>query len=56
VCKLPLLSLTAMSMMTVSGKSKLLSVGLCTRTRRRCKVAEEGVHLYGEVNTLMTSS
>jgi hypothetical protein len=33
-----------------------LSVGFRARACRRSRVAEEGFHLYGEVNTLMTSS
>jgi hypothetical protein len=32
-------------MTTVSGKSRLLSVGFRTEARRRCRVVEEGFHL-----------
>jgi hypothetical protein len=41
-----------MPMMTVSGMSRLLSAGFRTGTHRRCRVVEEGFHLYGEVNVL----
>jgi hypothetical protein len=38
------------------GSPDFNSVGFCTEARHRCRVAEEGFHLLGEVNTLMTSS
>jgi hypothetical protein len=38
---------------TISGKSRLLRSGLRTRTHRRCRVVEEGLHLLGEVNALI---
>jgi hypothetical protein len=41
-----------MSLMAVTGKSKLLNVACRTEARRRCRVAEEGFHLSGEVNVL----
>jgi hypothetical protein len=53
VCRSLLLSLSAMSMMAVSGNSRLLSAGFCTEARRRCRVAEEGFHLYGKLITLL---
>jgi hypothetical protein len=40
-----LLSLPAMLMAVVSGKSRLLSVGFCTEFRHRCRVVEKGFHL-----------
>jgi hypothetical protein len=33
-----------------------LNAGFCAGAYRRCRVDVEGFHLYGEVNTLMTSS
>jgi hypothetical protein len=45
-------SLPAMPLTAVSGRSKLLSAGFCTEARCRHRVAEEGLHLYGEVNVL----
>jgi hypothetical protein len=33
-----------------------LSAGFCVGAHRRCRVAEEGFHLSGEVNTLIMSS
>jgi hypothetical protein len=45
-----------MPLMASGGKSKLLSAEFRIGTRRKCRVAEEGFHLYCEVNTLMTSS
>jgi hypothetical protein len=38
-------SLQVMSMTTVSGKSRLLSVGFRTGARRKHRVAEGGLHL-----------
>jgi hypothetical protein len=48
----PLLSFPAKSLMAVSGKSRLLSAGFHTGARRRHRVAEGGLHLWGEVNVL----
>jgi hypothetical protein len=41
-----------MPMTVVSGMSRLLSVGFHTEACHRCRVAEEGLHLCGEVNAL----
>jgi hypothetical protein len=41
----PLLSFSAKSLTAVSGKYRLLSAGFCTGARRRCRVAEGGLHL-----------
>jgi hypothetical protein len=41
-----------MPMMAISGKFRLLSVGFYTRAHSSCRVAEEGFHLIGEVNTV----
>jgi hypothetical protein len=32
-------------LMAVSGKSRFLSAGFCTKLRRRCRVVEGGLHL-----------
>jgi hypothetical protein len=56
VCRFVLLSLPVMPMTAASGKSRLLSAGFHIETHRRCRVAEEGFHLLGEVITLLTSS
>jgi hypothetical protein len=37
-------------LMTVSGMSRLLSARFCTGAHHRHRVAEGGLHLYGEVN------
>jgi hypothetical protein len=39
-------------LMAVSGKSRLLCAGFRTGARHRSRVAEGGLHLYGEVNVL----
>jgi hypothetical protein len=39
-------------LMTVSGKSRPLCARFCTKARPRCRVAEGGLHLLGEVNVL----
>jgi hypothetical protein len=44
---LPVKPLTA-----VSGKSRLLCAGFRTEAHRRCRVAEGGLHLWGEVDAL----
>jgi hypothetical protein len=41
-----------MLMTAISVKSRLLSDGFRTEAHRRCRVAEEGFHLYSEVNVL----
>jgi hypothetical protein len=33
-------------------EARLLSAGFHIRAHHRCRVTEEGFHLYGEVNTL----
>jgi hypothetical protein len=48
----PLLSFPAKPLTAVSGKSSLLSDGFRTGARRRRRVAEGGLHLWGEVNVL----
>jgi hypothetical protein len=52
VCRFLLFSFPAKPLMAISGKSRLLSAGFCTGARRRRRVAEGGLHLYGEVNVL----
>jgi hypothetical protein len=41
-----------MLMIAVCGKSRLLSTGFCTGACRMRRVAEGGLHLYGEVDAL----
>jgi hypothetical protein len=38
--------------MTVSGKSRPRCARFRIEARHRCRVAEGGLHLYGEVNVL----
>jgi hypothetical protein len=47
-----LFSFSAKPLTAVSEKSRLLSAGFCTGARHRRRVAEGGLHLYGEVNVL----
>jgi hypothetical protein len=44
-----------MPMMAVSGKFRLLNARFCTGASRRCRVAEGGLHLSGEVSSLTSS-
>jgi hypothetical protein len=51
-CVQVLLFFLAVPMTTVNENSRFLRTGFHTRAHRRPRVAEEGLHLYGEVNTL----